>query len=36
VTFRFNHRDEDLLPLLERLMKRTNANELTSTLVRIR
>jgi len=36
VAFRFNHRDEDLLPLLERLMKRTNADELTSTLVRIR
>lgn len=34
VAFRFNHRHRDLLPLLERLMKRTEAHKLTSTLVR--
>lgn len=36
VAFRFNHRDEDLVPLLRRLMKSTDADKIDELLVQIR
>lgn len=36
VCYRFNHRDEDLKPLLVKLLKTTNASELDPILVQIR
>ena len=36
VSFRFNHRKEDIFPLIYRLLKRTGYNEIQQTLVRIR
>jgi len=36
VCYRFNHRDEDLNPLLLRLMRTTSINEVNPILVRIR
>lgn len=36
VAFRFNHRDQDLVPLLKRLMKRLGNDDIKSILVRFR
>ena len=35
ICFRFNHRKEDLKPLLQKLIKQTTVSEIKSILVRV-
>ncbi len=36
ISFRFNHRDEDIIPLIYKLMKRVGHSEIQQILIQIR